>query len=109
MGAHAVVDAAAGQDDLGVVADFLRLVGEVVRVDADAVAADQAGAEGQEVPLGAGGLQHLQGVDASRLKMRASSFIRAMLRSRWVFSITLAASATRMLLAGWVPAVMIWR
>jgi hypothetical protein len=32
-----------------------------------------------------------------------------MLRSRWVFSMTLAASATRMLLARWVPAVMIWR
>jgi hypothetical protein len=32
----------------------------------------------------------------SRSKMIASSFIRAMLRSRWVFSITLAASATLM-------------
>jgi hypothetical protein len=32
-----------------------------------------------------------------------------MLTSRWVFSITLAASATLMLLALWVPAVMIWR
>ena len=46
------------------VADLLRLVGQVVRIDADAVAADQAGAERQEVPLGAGRLQHFQGVDA---------------------------------------------
>ena len=38
--------------------------------------------------------------------MSASSFISAMLRSRWVFSITLAASATLMLLARCTPAVM---
>ena len=41
------------------------------------------------------------------LKMIASSLISAMLRSRWVFSITLAASATLMLGALWVPATMI--
>ena len=43
----------------------------------------------------------------SRLKISASSLISAMLRSRWVFSITLAASATRIELALCVPAVMI--
>ena len=64
VGAHAVVQPPTGEDDLGVVADGLRLVGEVVRVHADAVAADQARAEGQEVPLAAGGLQHGLGVDA---------------------------------------------
>ena len=62
--AHAVVDAAAGEDHLRVVAEHVGLVREVVRIDADAVAADQAGAERQEVPLGAGGLQHFQRVDA---------------------------------------------
>jgi hypothetical protein len=40
--AHAVVDAPAGQDDLRVVAQHLGLVGQVVGVDADAVAAHQA-------------------------------------------------------------------
>ncbi len=35
----------------------------------------------------------------TRWKMSESSFISAMLRSRWVFSITFAASATLMLLA----------
>src|SRR5690606_40064764 len=65
ISAHRVVQAAAGQDDLGVVADGLRLVRQVVRVDADAVAAHQAGAERQEVPLGAGGLQHRFGIDRS--------------------------------------------
>ena len=43
-----------------------------------------------------------------RAKIRLSSFIRAILMSRWVFSITLAASATLIELALWVPAVMIW-
>ncbi|CAB3745231.1 hypothetical protein LMG1860_06266 [Achromobacter denitrificans] len=41
------------------------------------------------------------------LKIRASSLINAMFTSRCVFSITLAASATRMLDALCVPAVMI--
>ena len=43
----------------------------------------------------------------SRLKIIASSLISAMLTSRCVFSMTLAASATRMLEARWVPALMI--
>ena len=42
-----------------------------------------------------------------RWKISDSSFISAMFRSRCVFSITLAASATLMLLAGYTPAVMI--
>ena len=40
-----------------------------------------------------------------RSKMIASSFISAMLRSRCVFSITFAASATLMLEARYTPAV----
>ena len=43
----------------------------------------------------------------SRWKTIESSFISAMLRSRWVFSITLAASATSIDGALWVPAVTI--
>jgi hypothetical protein len=43
------------------------------------------------------------------LKISASSLISAMFTSRWVFSMTLAASATRMLEALCVPAVMICR
>src|SRR6056297_2433064 len=62
VGAHAVVGAAAGQDHLRVEADVLGLVGQVVRIHADAVAADQAGAERQEVPLGAGGFEYRAGV-----------------------------------------------
>src|SRR5574340_1230398 len=68
VGTHAVVDTAPGEDDLRVVAEHVGLMGEIVRVDADAVAADQARAEGQEVPLGAGCLQHLEGVDAEPVK-----------------------------------------
>ena len=41
-----------------------------------------------------------------RWKMSESSFISAMLRSRCVFSMTFAASATLMLLARYTPAVM---
>ncbi len=62
--ADPVVDAAARQDDLRLVAQLLGLAGQVVRIDADAVAADQAGREAQEVPLGAGRLEHVLGADA---------------------------------------------
>ena len=40
----------------------------------------------------------------SRSKIIATSFMSAMLTSRWVFSITLAASATRIEGARWTPA-----
>ena len=40
------------------------------------------------------------------VKMRESSLTKAMLMSRCEFSITLAASATRIVGARWVPAVM---
>ena len=104
--AHAVVDAPAGEDHLRVVAELVGLVRQVVRIDADAVAADEARAERQEVPLGARGLQHLRVSMPILWKISASSFISAMLRSRCVFSMTLAASATLMLLARCTPAVM---
>ena len=86
------------------VAEHLRLVGQVVRVDPDAVAADQARLEAEEVPLRAGGRRGLPAVSSpSRSKMIASSFIKAMFRSRCVFSITLHASAAMMLLQRCTP------
>src|SRR5690349_15438696 len=42
-GAHAVVDAAPGEDDVGMIAHSLRFGGEVVWVDPDAMAADEPG------------------------------------------------------------------
>ena len=63
-GGHPVVDAPAGQDDLGMVAGHLGLVGQVVRVDADAMAAHQARLEGEKIPLGAGSGQNFAGIDA---------------------------------------------
>ena len=41
-----------------------------------------------------------------RSKINASSFIRAMLMSRCVFSMTLAASAVLIVAATWTPAVI---
>src|SRR5690625_1949656 len=58
VAAHAVVGAASGQDHFGVKAALLGLVGQVVRVHADAVAADQAGLKGQEIPFGGGGVEY---------------------------------------------------
>ena len=46
------------------IADHFRLVGQIVGIDADAMAADQARTERQEIPLGAGRFQHFQRVDA---------------------------------------------
>ena len=63
-GAHAVVDFAPGKDHPRFVAEFAGAVGEIIGIDPDAVAADEAGLERQEVPLGAGGLQHVPGTEA---------------------------------------------
>ena len=68
VAAHVVVDAPPRQNDLRVVAHHLRLVGEVVRVYANAVPAHQAGAEGQKVPFAAGGLEHFKRIDAQPCK-----------------------------------------
>ena len=57
--AHPVVGLPAGEDHLRVVPDPLRQVAEVIRIDADAVAADQPRLEGQEVPLGPRRVEHV--------------------------------------------------
>ena len=67
VGAHGVVHAAAGEDYLGVVAVALGALGEVEGVDADAVAAYEAGTERQEVPFRGCCLEHGLGVDALSL------------------------------------------
>ena len=65
---HAVIDAAPGKDHLRVEADRLRLVGQIIGIDADAVAADEARAIGVEIPFGAGGGKHLAGVEPEILE-----------------------------------------
>ena len=62
--AHAVIGRPPGEDHARQIAEALRAVAEIIRIDADAVAADQARAEGEEIPLGPGGLEHVQGGDA---------------------------------------------
>ena len=68
MLAHAVVDAPPGQNDLRMAAEFLGLEGQVVRIDADAVPADQPRTKRQEVPLGPGRFQHIQRINAEPVK-----------------------------------------
>ena len=65
---HAVIDTASGEDDLGVVAYFLSFVGEVVGVDANAVATYESRFEGKEVPFGLGGGEDVSGVDIEFFK-----------------------------------------
>src|ERR1700760_2916137 len=43
--AHLVIDPASGKDDLGMVARLLGAIGEIIRVDADAVSAHETGLE----------------------------------------------------------------
>ena len=68
--AHAVVDAPAGEDHLRMIAGLLGAERQVIRIDADAVAADQARLERQEIPFGRRGGQHVAGVDAELLEDR---------------------------------------
>jgi hypothetical protein len=64
IGAHAVVDPPPGQDHVRMIAQHLRLVRQVIGIDADAVPADKAGPEIEEIPFGPGGRQHRLGIDA---------------------------------------------
>ena len=90
--AHPVVGLAAGKDHLRVVAEPLGQMAEVIRIDPDAVAADQPGLEGEEVPLGPRRVEHVPHRHPDlREKICATSFMKAMLMSRWAFSIALAA------------------
>ena len=66
--AHAVVDPASGQDHLRMVAELVGLVGEVIRVDADAMPADQSRPKRQEVPFRSRGIQHFGRVDADLME-----------------------------------------
>ena len=61
---HATINAPTRQNDLRVIAQFFGLGGQVIRVDTDAVTADQARLVRQKVPLGAGGSQHILGANA---------------------------------------------
>src|SRR5205814_10653878 len=61
--AHAIVDAPAGKDYLRVVADLLRLIGQIVGINANAVATDEAGPKRQEIPFRARDLQYFHRVD----------------------------------------------
>jgi hypothetical protein len=54
----------AGEDHLRVVAQHVRLVREVIRIDADAVSADESRPERQEVPFGARSFEDFERVDA---------------------------------------------
>lgn len=64
IGAHAVVEALTGQNDLRMVANRFGLVRQIVRIYADAVTADEARTKQQEIPIGAGGEQDVLGFDA---------------------------------------------
>jgi len=52
------------------------------------------GIEFLEIPFGRGGGKDIAGIDIETREQGGYSFMNAILRSRWVFSITLAASAT---------------
>ncbi len=64
IAAHVIVEPSPGQDHLRMIANLLGLMGEVVGVNPNAVATNQAGSEGEKVSFGAGRLEHLDGIDA---------------------------------------------
>src|SRR5215469_1683107 len=57
-----------GQDDLRFVARLLRAIGQVIRIDPDAVAADQPRSELVKIPFGAGGGEHVASIDAKAIE-----------------------------------------
>jgi hypothetical protein len=83
--AHAVVDATAGQDDLRVVAQHVGLVGEVVGSTPMQWPPTRPGRKGRKFHLVPAALSTSRVSMPILWKITESSFIRAMLRSRWVF------------------------
>ena len=65
---HAIVNAPSRQNHMRVVAELLRFVGQVVRVHADTMAANQPWAKRQEVPLRTGCLEDFLGIDTHQVK-----------------------------------------
>ena len=63
IGAHVVIYPAPGKDNFRVIPDSLGFMGEIIRVHTNAVPANQAGFEGQEIPLGSGCRQHFMGIN----------------------------------------------
>lgn len=61
--AHPVIDPAAGQNHIRMMAHRLGLVGQIVGIDADAVPTHQARAKVKEIPLGGRGVKHIGGID----------------------------------------------
>src|SRR6185312_2525306 len=68
--AHHVIDAAPRKNDLRKIAGLLCPVRQVIRVDADAVPADQARLKGLEVPFGPSRRQYVPGVDPEPVEDR---------------------------------------
>ena len=66
--AHAVVDAASGENDFGMIAGLFGAKRQVIRIDADAVPADQPRLEIQEIPFGRRCREHVAGIDAELMK-----------------------------------------
>lgn len=62
--ANPIVHLPRGVDQIRVVTHALGFVQQVIRVHTDAMPADQTGPERQEIPLGAGGFEHIERVDA---------------------------------------------
>ena len=63
-----VIDLARGADDIGDIAFGGGLVQQVIRINSDAMAADKAGLEADEIPFGGCGVDHLVGVDAVHIE-----------------------------------------
>src|SRR5215472_5136947 len=61
--AHAVVDLAPGQDDLRLIAGLLGPIRQIIRVDANAVTADQPRREFLEIPFRGGRCEHVTSIN----------------------------------------------
>jgi hypothetical protein len=65
---HVVVDTPPREDDLRMVAEHLGLVGQVIGIDADAVATISPGRNGRKFHLVPAALEHIQRIDPNTIK-----------------------------------------
>src|SRR5437763_10703428 len=91
-----VVDAPAGENHVGMIARLLRSKRQVIRIDANEVAAAEARRETDEIPFGRSRRKHVAGVDVELVADRGKLVHESDVEVACAFSITLAASATFM-------------
>ena len=89
-----IVDAPAGQNNLRVIAGTLCAMGQIIRINADAVSSDKTWSKLEEIPLGTRRGQNIGCIDTKSIEDQRQFVDQGYIQIALRVSITFAASAT---------------